>query len=64
MGDTKKGSCHLCKEEKNIVPIPLKCNETQRWRQQLLGNKWLHMNEEIAYTKIISCNKISELKKT
>jgi hypothetical protein len=38
-------------------------SEAQRRRAQLLNHKWLHGNEEIAYKKIISCNKVTEFKK-
>jgi hypothetical protein len=37
--------------------------ETQRRREEFLGNKWLKINEEIQYKGTISCNKITELKK-
>jgi len=36
--------------------------DSQRWKVQFLRNKWLCVNEEIAYQKIISCNKIMDLK--
>jgi hypothetical protein len=36
--------------------------DSQRWQVQFLRNKWLHVNEEIAYQKMISCNKIMGLK--
>jgi hypothetical protein len=36
--------------------------ETQKGWEQFLGNKWLYINEEIAYRKTISCNKIIQSK--
>jgi len=36
--------------------------DSQRWQVQFLRNKWLHINEEKAYQKMISCNKIMDLK--
>jgi hypothetical protein len=32
----------------------LKCTETQRWREEVLKRKWLHINEEIVIRKILT----------
>jgi hypothetical protein len=53
--------CHLCNDEENVLHLLQKRNETQRWREQFLDNRWLQINEVIAYVKII-CNKITELR--
>lgn len=45
----EKGRCPLCNKEENVVHIFLKCNEVQRWREKLLDNKWLYINEYIAH---------------
>jgi hypothetical protein len=58
----RKRKVPLYIEEENVVHISLKYNEMQRWIEQFV-DKWLHINEEIANKKIISCNKIVELKK-
>jgi hypothetical protein len=55
-----KGRYTLSNEDENVVHILLKYNETQRWREQCLDDKWLHINEEIASKKIISCSKVIE----
>jgi len=34
---------------------------TQKWREHLLDNEWLHVHEETTYKKMISCNKIIQL---
>jgi hypothetical protein len=52
----KTKSCHLCKEESSVVPVLLKGNETQRWREKLLDIKQLHLHEEIAHKNIFNCN--------
>jgi hypothetical protein len=43
------------------IHIFLKLNETLKWQEKLLGNKWLDITEGIAYKKIITYNKIIEL---
>jgi hypothetical protein len=45
----RKRKMPLCNEEENVVRILLKCNETnetQRWKEQFLRIKWLHINEK------------------
>jgi len=42
------------KEDENVVHMLL----TQKWREYLLYNEWLHVIEETAYKKMVSCNKI------
>jgi hypothetical protein len=32
----------------------LKCPEKRRRREELLNNRWPHMNEEIAFRKILT----------
>jgi len=34
---------------------------TQKWREYLLHNDWLHIHEETSYKKMISFNKIIQL---
>ena len=56
-------------QKKKDVPLPKRrkygsyiiSNEPQSWREYLLDSKWLHINEEAAQKKIISCSKIIEL---
>jgi hypothetical protein len=33
----------------------LKCPETKNWRGESVCSKWLNINEDTAYRKIISC---------
>jgi len=54
--------CHLCNVEQNVLHLLQKRNEAQRWREQFLDNKRLHINEVIAYMKKI-CNKTQRIKK-
>jgi hypothetical protein len=50
-------------EDGHVVSVLLKCNKTHRRREKFLGYKWLYINEEIAYKKIIICNEVTELKR-
>jgi hypothetical protein len=53
--------CYLCKDKENVLHLLQKRNETQRWKEQFLDNRRLHINEVTAYVKIF-CNKITELR--
>ena len=53
----EKDTWPLCQEEENMIHIFLKCKETQIWTDKFLNAKLLCIKEEIAYKKIISCNK-------
>lgn len=50
-------------DEENEIYVLLKCNGTQKWQEKFWNNKRLHVNEQIAHKKIITCTKITELKK-
>ena len=54
--------CPQHKVEENDIHILLKYKETQKWREQFFNSKWLHINEELALKKTVSCAKITELK--
>jgi hypothetical protein len=64
MNELDNGRCPLRNEEEDAVHILLKCPETRRLREHLLGMKWLTINEEIAYKKIISCTNTLEIRNT
>jgi hypothetical protein len=37
----------------------LSCPETKTWRMQFINKKWLCINDELAYKKIVNCtNKV------
>jgi hypothetical protein len=38
---------------RNVKHILLECKETKYWREKLIHDKWLNMNKEIAYRKIL-----------
>jgi hypothetical protein len=38
------GVCPLCRLEESVIPIRLKCSETQSWRETFLERKWLSLN--------------------
>jgi hypothetical protein len=48
-----KGRCPLCLEEEDVKHILLECKETKYWREKLIHDKWLNMNREITYRKIL-----------
>jgi hypothetical protein len=56
------GRCPLCNGEEDGIRILLKCLETRRLREHLLGRKWQIINEEVAYKKIINCTNTVELR--
>jgi hypothetical protein len=57
----EKGRCPLCREKEDTVCILLKCSETM-WREHFLSSKWLIVNEEVAYKRIINCTNAAELR--
>jgi hypothetical protein len=42
-------------KEKNTKHILLKCTETKNWRMGMLCKRWLGINEEVEYKKMLSC---------
>jgi hypothetical protein len=54
--------CLLCDEEDNETYRSLKLTKTQR-RRKFLNNKWPNMSEEITVRKLLTCNKVTELRK-
>jgi hypothetical protein len=34
----------------------------KRWREECVNSKWLNINEDLAYRKIISCTNVSKIK--
>jgi hypothetical protein len=57
-----RGRFPPCLGEMEAKHIMLKCPETKKWREELVCNKWLNINEDIAYRKIIICNNVTKLK--
>jgi hypothetical protein len=55
----EKGTCPPCSGKEDAKRILLECPETNDWRMEMLCKRWLDINEEIAYRKMLSCtNKI------
>jgi hypothetical protein len=52
-GNGDKGRCTLYLEEEGVKHILLECKETKHWREKLIHYKWLSMNKEVAYRKIM-----------
>jgi hypothetical protein len=44
----------LCAKADGGLHVPWKCPEKRSWRKELLKNRWPHMNEEIAFRKILT----------
>jgi hypothetical protein len=40
---------------RDVKHILLSSPETKKWRMQFISKKWLCINEELAYRKIINC---------
>jgi hypothetical protein len=49
------GRCPLCLGEEDFKHMLLDCLETINRRTTFLNGKWLGMNKEIAYRKILRC---------
>lgn len=47
--------------ERNLPVVEMHKN-TKSWRQELLNNEWPNMNEEIATRKLLTCDKVTELR--
>jgi hypothetical protein len=47
--------------EEDAKHIVLKCIETKKWREEYVNSKWLNINEDLAYKKIISCINVSRI---
>jgi hypothetical protein len=55
----EKGTCALCLGKEDTKHILLECPETKTWRTEMLCKRWLDINGEVAYRKMLSCtNKI------
>ena len=51
--NTDKGSCSLCLGEQDVKHILIESLEPRNLRMQFLNEKWLNMNKEVAYRKIL-----------
>jgi hypothetical protein len=53
----EKGTCPLCLGKEDTKHILLECLETNDWRMEMLCERWLDINEEMVYKKVLSCTK-------
>jgi hypothetical protein len=53
----EKGTCPLCLGKEDTKHILLECPETNDWRMEMLCKRWLDINDEVAYRKVLSCTK-------
>jgi hypothetical protein len=44
----------LCRDNEDVKHILLSCPETKKWMIQFINKKWLCINEELAYKKIVN----------
>jgi hypothetical protein len=55
----EKRTCPLCLGKEDTKHIFLECPETKNWRMEMC-KRWLDINEEVAYRKMLSCtNKVT-----
>jgi len=50
----------LYHDGENAIYIHLNYSDMQRWREKIPNKKWLIINGEVAYTKLVGCSKISK----
>jgi hypothetical protein len=48
-----KGRCPLCLAEEYVKHVLLQRKETKHWREKLIHDKWLSMNNEVSYRKLM-----------
>jgi hypothetical protein len=58
-----RGYVHTCNVEGKGVRLLLKCNGTNKWRENVLDSKWLYIRvkEEIAYKITTGSNKTEKV---
>ena len=59
---TDKGRCPLCYVAEDVVHKLLNCLETENWRMKYLNGKWLGMNREVAYRKVLNCTNRGQIR--
>jgi hypothetical protein len=47
------GKCALCLREEDAKYRLLDCKDTKLWRMKFRHDKWLNMNKEVAYRKMV-----------
>jgi hypothetical protein len=58
----ERGRCPLCFGEEDAKHILLKCSETKMWREECVNRKWMNINEDLGYRKLISCTNVNKIK--
>jgi hypothetical protein len=56
----KRGDVMRGEGERNLLRVEM--HKTQRGQQELLNNKWPDMNKEIAPRKLLTGDKVTELR--
>jgi hypothetical protein len=51
----EKETCPLCLGKEDTKHILLECLETENWRTEMLCKRWVDINEEVVYRKMLSC---------
>jgi hypothetical protein len=52
--NTDKGRCPSCSGEGDVKHMLVDCLETRNWGTEFLNEKWLNMNKDVAYRKILT----------
>jgi K+ transporter len=47
-----------------LTTILLECKERKYWREKLIHDKWLNMNKEITYTKMLKTTNRTHIQNT
>jgi HKD family nuclease len=50
--NTDEGRCSIWLEE-DAKHVLLDCRDTRNWKVKLINDKWLNMNKEVAYGKML-----------
>jgi hypothetical protein len=61
-GGVERGTCSLSQCGENAIHTLLNCKETNRWREKYLNKKWLQMNNEVAFNKLVRCSRTNDLR--
>jgi hypothetical protein len=56
-----KGRCPLCLGEEDAKHVLFDCKETNHWRLNLIRDKWLKVNKEVAYRKMVKITKATHI---
>jgi hypothetical protein len=59
---TDKAICLLCLGAGDAIHMLLDCLKTKNWRMKCLNDKWLSVNKEVTYRKILRCTNKDQIR--